>query len=256
MKLKEIIAFIEKLAPLETQAESDNSGLQLDCGKTEISRVLLALEITRGVVDEAVAEKADMIITHHPMFFHPLKNIIYDTPEGYCLGTLIKNDITVYSSHTPFDKAKGGNNEYFLKKLQCRKNKAISDFVYMGELDKAINLKELAERVAELAETPGMVSVSGDGDREVKKIAVCTGAGGELIHEAMEAGADVYISGEFRHHEAQGARERFFPIIAAGHWGSEMQFVDNMEEQLSKKFKGELTLIKSKVDQNPFDFVV
>ncbi len=256
MKLKEIVAFIEKLAPLDTQAEWDNSGLQIKSSKTEINRVLLALEITRAVADEAAAENADMIITHHPMFFHPLKNIIFDTPEGYCISTLIKNDITVYSSHTPFDKTKGGNNEYFLKKLKCKKIKPVSDFVYMGELDNAVSLKELAERVADLAETPGSVSVSGDRERMVKKVAICTGAGGDLIREAIDAGADVYISGEFKHHEAQGAREIFFPIIAAGHWGSEMQFIDNMEEQLSKKLKGELTVIKSKVNQNPFDFTV
>lgn len=121
MKLYDLINRLDSIVPEETQESWDNSGIQINCGNREIRRALVALEITFEVIEEAVREKADMIITHHPLIFTGLKSVDADEVRGRYIIDLINNGISVYSLHTNFDKAPGGNNDYITISLTLTK---------------------------------------------------------------------------------------------------------------------------------------
>ena len=112
MRMDDFIREVENIAPLELQEPWDNSGIQIRAGNNEISKVLVALEINERVIDEAIGAGADMILTHHPLLFEEIKKIDSNEVAGNHIVKLIRRGISVYSSHTPFDKCIGGNNDY------------------------------------------------------------------------------------------------------------------------------------------------
>ena len=112
MRIDDFIREVENIAPLELQESWDNSGIQIRAGNNEISKVLVALEINERVIDEAIGAGADMILTHHPLIFREIKSVDSNDVIGNHIVKLIRRGISVYSSHTPFDKCIGGNNDY------------------------------------------------------------------------------------------------------------------------------------------------
>ena len=120
MKLDAFVAKIETIAPLALQESWDHSGWQLRLTDGEIHRVLIALEINEPVIDEAIAVRAEVILTHHPLLFSPLREVDCNTVIGDQMIKLIQNRISVYATHTPFDKCSGGNNDYIGKLLQLQ----------------------------------------------------------------------------------------------------------------------------------------
>ena len=128
MKMSELIAEIEVIAPREIEEEWDNCGMQINMGNQEVNRVLVTLEITKGVIAEAMMKDIDFIITHHPLLFNKIDVVDYNSITGNYIIDLIKAGISVYSAHTTFDDAFGGNNEYLadifgLSRIRRIKNK-------------------------------------------------------------------------------------------------------------------------------------
>ena len=251
-KIKEVL---NDIAPLSTQEDWDNSGVQVCCGHVNVKKALIALEINNEVIDEAIKNKVELIIAHHPMLFDPIKSICPCDHKGAYIIKLIKNNISVFSLHTPYDKVKGGLNDYFLEKLGLKNIKQVSDFARVGNLPTKTKLETLAKKVAKFTDCEGMVRVFGDPKKEVKKVGIVCGGGSEFYTEAMEAGADVFITGDVRHHLAWNAKEEGMCMIDALHWGTEKFFVDDMYDMLNKKIGKEVKLIKSKVNQNAIDFM-
>ena len=256
MKTKDIIKIIEKVAPLETQEEWDNSGMQICAHDREIKRILVALDITNDVIDEALENKIDLIVTHHPLIFYPLSLVDMKQRVDKCVIRLAESDINVLSFHTPFDKAKGGINDYFLGQLGVKNIQIYNDLVRVGSLSKAITLKELAEKIAKVSGQKGFVKVQGDPKAKVKNIGMCSGSAGEMFDIAKEAGADVYISGDIKHNEGLDAKDTGIYLIDAGHYGTENCFIEIMYKLLSSKCGTKVKVYKTKTVQNPFDYTV
>ena len=118
MKLEDIAHFIEENCPLSLQESWDNSGFQIKLGNPDITRVLVSLEVTDSIITEAEAYGAELILCHHPMFFTPVRSIDDNSVIGNYICRLITSGISVYATHTPFDKCAGGNNDYLAAKLQ------------------------------------------------------------------------------------------------------------------------------------------
>jgi len=256
MKNYEIKAVLDKIAPLNTQAEWDNSGIQICFGKREIKTVLVALEITDEVITEAENKKVDMIITHHPLIFEPIKSLHVCDPRGRYVERLVKDGIVVYSSHTPFDICKGGNTDYLMKLMGVKNVKAFEGtdgFVKVGKLSKATTLSQFAYDIANKLSLDGL-KFAGDPDKKVLTVACCTGAGGEFWFDVKED-VDVYVTGDVKHHEAQYASDAGIGLIDAGHWGTEKFFVENMAAKLAEPLKGKVKIIKSEVNQDPFSYM-
>lgn len=259
LKLQEIL---EDIAPLEMQEDWDNSGMQIDMGRSSVSRILVCLEITGEVVEEALNADVDFIVTHHPLLFHGIKKIDRNDAAGRNLLDLIFTGISVYSAHTCFDIAPGGNNEDLAARLRLCKVSGFAgqegepEWGLAGYLATPMRLADFAMYLDEILDSPGGLKVSGDAERIIQKVGLCTGAGGEFLPAAAEAGCDVYISGDLKHHEVQDAKENGMCVIDAGHYGTEFLFAENMAKRLRERTAGQAVVLESQVNVNPYDFVL
>ena len=256
MEKQQFLNILNDIAPLSLQEEWDNSGMQIDCGSKEVSRVLLALEVTNRVIDEAKREKCDMIVCHHPLLFAPVKQITPDFTVGSYILRLIKEGISVYAAHTCFDKAPGGNNDYLMKAIGCNFPEELAGGIArIGRLDKPVSFDEFISEVNAACGYEGL-KIQGDSDREIRTFAVCTGAGGEYVYDAVREGADAYVSGDIKHHDAQAAKDLGICLIDAGHYGTEWQFVPNMAAQLRADERFTAECLKSEAMANPFEYTL
>ncbi|QAT42898.1 Nif3-like dinuclear metal center hexameric protein [Aminipila luticellarii] len=257
----ELIHALKKIAPAELAEPWDNSGMQIDLAQDEVKKILVSLEITKEVVQEAVTLGADLIVTHHPLYFSPLKRIDYKNIIGNYTVELIKNGISVYSAHTNFDKADRGNNFYLAKLLGLENLNSFEPFGkefigLFGDVSEKKPLKELVKEVeCRLNLSPKELQVVGEPDQEISRIGLCTGAGAEMLDIASRTGCELFITGDVKYHDAMRAKETGMNVIDAGHYGTEKIFVRNMAEQLKELLKGQAEIFESQVNINPFDFL-
>ncbi|MBQ4505710.1 MAG: Nif3-like dinuclear metal center hexameric protein [Firmicutes bacterium] len=250
---------LDELAPLELQDEWDNSGVQIDCGNDEVKMVLAALEISFDVIDEAVSKGADMILTHHPLFFEPLKSIDSNELSGAYSQRLIRAGISVFSMHTNFDNAPYGMNDMILEELGAEVEGCALDergeeipCLKMAVFPEAVSVEGISSRLHEILEYQSPISITGDTSAMADRIALCTGAGGCFWKDALRNGAQLFITGEIKHHEAGPARECGLNVIAAGHWGTEWLFSDFMKLWAEQRCP-EIELIPSELRCDPVD---
>lgn len=257
MNKKALAAIIEEICPSETAESWDNCGFQLDVGAEDIKTVLVSLEVTGAVIDEAVRKGAQMILTHHPLLFSGIKKIEEADVIGNYLIRLIQAGISVYSCHTSFDKLKDGNNDYFgllLEFQDVRPFDADNGFCRRGQTPFDMTFAEMIRKVSEeLAVEERYFKWVGDLTRQIKTVGWCTGAGSEFIKTAAEEGCDLYITGDLKYHEAQMAKEMGICVLDVGHYGSEKIFTENIADMLREKTFGmDLEVLQSELDLNPF----
>lgn len=256
MEKQLFLTVLNDIAPLSLQEEWDNSGLQIDCGNKDVSRVLIALEVTGKVVEEAIREKCDWIVCHHPLYFRPVSSITPDDTVGDQTLRLIRAGISVYAAHTCFDKAPGGNNDYLMKAIGCSFPEDLAGGIArIGHLDRPVSFDEFISDVNAACGYEGL-RIQGDSDREIRTFAVCTGAGGEYVYEAFRQGADAFVSGDIKHHDAQAAKDLGICLIDAGHYGTEWQFVPNLVSRLRADERFTAEYVKSETMANPFEYTL
>jgi len=258
MNYLNIFKELNEIAPLELQEEWDNSGWQINLNNPDIERVLVAMDITDDVIDEAIFEKCQLIVTHHPLFFGSFNEIDSNKLIGNYAVRLIGAGISVYASHTPFDKVKGGNNDYLGKLLDLEDVGYLkgddSKFLRTGYLKKKCNISEFADFCSnKLNLSKEFFNFVGDKDAKVKKIAWCTGAGADFIELVKYNECDLYLTGDLKYHTALEAKAISLNVLDLGHYATEHTFVDNMSNKL-KNLKG-LKVVESKVNNNPFSII-
>ena len=250
-KCKDIIGFIEKLAPTNLAEDWDNVGLMVGDLEAEVKTILVALDINDEVIDEAITKNADMIITHHPFIFGSIKKINSESAVGRRSIKLIKNGIAVYSAHTNLDIAKNGTNDVLANLIGISNR----DFLIVtgennglgrvGELGEPIKFIDFAR---DLKNKLGMknVTITGDTEKVIKKIGLCTGqgSGSEYMAKAKELGCDAYVTGDLRYHEAQYANNIDLCVVDITHYESEVlivpvlcEYLDNCSKQNNFDFK-------------------
>lgn len=259
MKMSELQNIIENMSPLELQESWDNSGMQVLTCDRDINRILVAMEVTSKVIDEASGYGADVIITHHPLIFDRLNKVDCNDITGNLIIKLIKANINVYSSHTPFDKCSGGNNDYLARLMHLTDVKKMeeddSGYCRVGFVDGECSVSEFADQLCRwLKLDKGKLSFSGDPDSRAYKVGLCTGAGSDFIFAAKKAGCDLFVTGDVKYHAAQNAKERGLNLLDIGHYGSERLFAENMASYLRKHITS-AEIIISQEDINPFDTI-
>ena len=256
MRKEELIKAIESFAPPELAEDWDNTGVQIDMGYPEVKRVLTALEITDEVIDEAMNAEADWIVTHHPLIFTSTSCIDYADNTGRYIERLIRAGISVYSSHTAFDKTEGGNNDYLGKLLGFVDMKPFGNdngYLRCAVLPEAEFFGDIIKTSAEkLGIDLRLFRAVGDPEAKIGKVGWCTGSGAEFIQYAFDEGCDLYITGDVKYHDAQLAKGLGICVLDCGHYGTEKCFTDNMAEVLEKSTDAEI--IRSGVDINPFSW--
>jgi len=224
---------------LKPQESWDNSGLQIGSLSDDIKNIMLTLDIDYEAVEHAVKNNVQLIITHHPFLFSSLKSIDYNTYEGKIIRELILNNINLYSMHTNLDMADKGVNHQLAEKLNIGVyeilNIAGADGAGYGGIGNISprNIIEYASEVKAKLNTGHIKIYCNDKGRNVARVAFCGGSGSEFIYDAISKGADVYITGDIKYHQAQLALQNNLCIIDAGHYYTEYQSMRVIEQVLS-----------------------
>ena len=254
MKVRDIVAAIEEFAPLGIQEKWDNSGLCIGSPEDEVSSVLLGLDCTPELVDEAVACGADMIVTHHPLIFSGLKKISPDDLVGAAVIKAVKAGISIYAAHTSADKVIAGVSGAMAARLGLG-NVTILDedgdgtgLGVVGDLPEAVTAAEAVKLVKERFSLKAM-RASRPVEGKISRVAMCGGSGGSLIAAAQAAGAQLYISGDISYHNF--FTKEGFMIMDIGHYESEIEIVDILFSLLRKKFPTFAVRITQNLYSNP-----
>lgn len=264
MKCKEICERIEARYPVAYACEWDNPGLLVGSYEKEVDRIYLGLDATEAVIDAAVAARADLLITHHPMIFSPLRKVNTEDFIGRRIIRMIQTDLSYYAMHTNYDVC--GMAELaaaYLKLTGCRVlepvvcgiNRASGEsqgFGRIGALPRIMTVRECCAYVKDAFRLPN-VRVFGDLNREVACAAVAPGSGKSMIKAALNEQVEVLITGDIDHHEGIDAVSQGMTVIDAGHYGIEHIFIEDMERFLREQIPA-VEIIKAPVCQ-PFEVV-
>ncbi|WP_196593131.1 Nif3-like dinuclear metal center hexameric protein [Pectinatus sottacetonis] len=365
-----IIEAMEKIAPHNLAEEWDNPGLLIGDPAQKINKLIVCLDVNNNVINTALKEKCDMIISHHPFIFHPLKKIRTDLPQGKSIQTLLANNIAVFAAHTNLDSALGGINDYlchlwglhntiplntasteeliklivfvpvdYAEKVRLAIGKAGAGFVgkysncsfesngtghflplpgtnpFIGEIGKTASVNETKietifpakiqskvikamlkahpyeeaayelhslkptniftglGRIGELSTAIDLedftamikntlpvknIRLVKSNNKKIKKAALCSGTGAEFINRAKFMGADIYITGDVKYHEAQKAQELNMNLIDAGHFGTEFPIVKYLAKKLetiATKNKWQIKVLHDKASVDPFTVI-
>ena len=242
MLCKEIMQVIEATYPRSAALDFDNVGLLAGRAEKEVNRVYLALDATDGVIDRAVEAGADMLITHHPLIFSPLKKVTDEDFISRRVVRLIQNDIAYYAMHTNYDVI---GMAALSEKILWIKNTQVLDVTMsedgreegigrIGELEKPMTLEECCVYVKHRLKL-GSLKVFGDMDQKVSRLAISPGSGRSAVAPAIAKGADVLVTGDIGHHDGLDAVGQGLAVIDAGHYGTEYIFIDDMKQFLEEK---------------------
>jgi dinuclear metal center YbgI/SA1388 family protein len=254
MKVKDIINIIEEFAPLGIQEKWDNSGLCIGSPEDEVTSVLMGLDCTPELVDEAIECGADMIITHHPLIFSGLKKISSDDLVGAAVIKAIRSGISIYAAHTNADKVIAGVSGAMAAKLGLE-NVSILDedgegtgLGVVGDLPVPMTAQEAVAYVKDRFALKAM-KTSRPIDGKISRIAMCGGSGGSLIGAAKASGAQLYISGDISYHNF--FTPEGFMIMDIGHYESEIEIVDILFSLIKKKIPTFAVRITQNIYSNP-----
>lgn len=255
--LSDIVRILDNLAPPSLAEEWDNSGLQLGNPAWPVNKIWVALDPTIQVVEAACAQKVDLLITHHPLIFKPLKAIEFHTPLGAVINMATRHNLAIFTAHTNLDSAPGGLNDIFAHRIGLKdleplapggEIKHFKQDIYplisherrpgigrIGHLDKAMDLKSFARAIKEKMGLQ-LIKFVGDPHLSVKKVAVCTGSGSNLLSIFFASGAQVYISGDIRYHDARDVEAANLGVIDIGHFSSEHFIAADLAARLGTIF--------------------
>ena len=228
MTNQDILQALDKKAPFSLAEEWDNVGLLIGSADHEVSRVLVTLDATVGAIEAAKAVGAELIVTHHPVIFSPLKELD-SNGIPYALAAA---GIDVISVHTNADKANGGVNDVLAARLGLNDLRTTEDgFCRIGTLGEPTDATSFAKTVAETLDTAVRVNDGG----LIRTVAVCGGSGGDFI-TPLAGEIDAFVSGEVRHHQWLEANALGVTVVEAGHYATEVPIVDTLCEWLNEAF--------------------
>jgi len=219
--LREIINSIESVAPRSAQEAWDNSGMQVGDTGREVSSVLLTTDITEDVVNEAIMHGCELIVSHHPLLFHGLKQVCGQTPQARVVEMAIKHNITIYSAHTNLDSVVGGINTKLAERLGIIDYRLLTEsgLGAIGRLPQPMTYADFIGHVHDTLDCT-YIRYTKAPKSSVETVALCGGSGAEFIEEAIAQGADVYLTADVKYHEFQDAEGRI-GLIDIDHWISE-----------------------------------
>lgn len=243
MKISTVYNYIDTIAPFEMQMSFDNAGLLVGNVDGEFENALLSLDITPQVVREAVDKNCQLIISHHPVIFQPLKKCLADN----LVYQLAQNGLTAICAHTNFDMAVGGVNDALCQLLDINVKNVdqVSSAFRMGTLQQSMTAKEFAAIVAERLHTVVRLT---NAEKIVQTIAVCGGSGGDFYADAFCAGAQMLLTGEAKHHELLDAQALVFSLAVAGHFETETVAMPFLAKRLQVVFPQNKFLISEQTN--------
>lgn len=230
--IKDILQYADTVAPLSTKAEWDNCGLLVGDENTEIHKVLLSLDITESVVEEAAKKGCELIISHHPVIFSPMSSI----SSEHIVYKLIRNGVSALCLHTNLDRAEDIGVNVCLADTLGLSNCTLfcSDFLCVGTLPHTMTDKEFAKYVKQKLGCKGVRYTNG---KDVRTVGVSSGGGGDAVELYDMYEFDALVTGELKHHQFLYANEHNLCAVEAGHFNTEDVVIPVLCDNLSAKFK-------------------
>ncbi len=255
-----ISKIIEEFTPLKLQESYDNSGFVVGDPSTVVTNILVAVDVSEEVIEEAIAIGAEMIITHHPIIFNPIKRLTSSNYVERCVMLAIKNDIVLYAAHTNLDSVQNGMS-WRLGEILGLKNMTVLastaadpnvGFGVVGYLDAPQVTMEYIEYVGRQLNC-SMLRYSDIVSPTCQSVAICTGSGGSLIAEVQKADVDLYVTSDLRYNDFMSPSGNF-TVVDVGHYESEYCAIDILIDILSKKMIN-FAVHKSRCTRNPINYI-
>lgn len=240
LKVKDIIGNLEKKYPKANAESWDNVGLIVGKLNQEVRKVQVSLDATNEAIENAIKNNADLIITHHPMIFKPVKTITTMDNLGRKIIKLIENNKSLYAMHTNLDSSKDGLNDYILNLLEVENSKIIDVNEFDNEvgigrlytLSKEMNIDEYATFVKNSLKIKNIRIISENREKIIKKVALINGSGMSYWRKVKSLGADLFITGDIGYHDALDAKEAGINVFDIGHFESENCFVELLRKDI------------------------
>lgn len=266
--IKRLLSILNSLAPFTLAEPWDNVGLMVGNPDQSVRGIMVALDPTAALFEEAISQGCNAIITHHPLIFHPLKTIRTDAPLGRMLKTAFAHDLAIIACHTNLDLIAAGVSNAMAEKLKLQKTASLSGhesaateenqgFGKIGHLPKPLPARQFLDFLLTVLELEA-VQVVGPLPEMIHTVALCGGSGSELAEQAHCLGAQVYITGEVKHSVARWAEDSGFCVIDAGHYSTERLIVPALADMLKKAcategFTG--TITTGQQQKNPMQWI-
>lgn len=240
LTVADLCQFLETFAPSSLAAEWDNVGLLVGDRQQKLERAMTCLTVTPEVAAEAIRERADCLVTHHPLPFRPLKRLTTDEPAGRLLLDLIRAGVAIYSPHTAFDSANAGINQQLADGLGLVDVQPLVPAESLGtgrigRFHQPQTLGQVAARLKQFLKIGGL-HVVGNVRRSIERVAIACGSAGDLLDSAIVAGCDLFVTGEARLHTCYEAESRGVAMLLAGHYASERFGVERLADELGAQF--------------------
>lgn len=263
--VKEIYTALDAFAPFDTQAAFDNAGFLVGRGDRDVSRVLVALDITAAVIEEAKQLGAELIVAHHPLVFDPIRSVTDESLTGSKLLCLAQSGIAAICAHTNLDACEGGVNEllaraldlFELEQLHSEGEDRFGRPYGIGRIGtlrtkNIVKAKDFAVLVKERLSAAGVRFV--DAGRPVSRVAVGGGSCGSMLADAVAAGCDTFVTADVKYNVFLDAAELGINLLDAGHFATEDVVTQPLVDLLAEKFPG-LTVQKSAVHREVYSCV-
>jgi dinuclear metal center YbgI/SA1388 family protein len=260
MKVRDILAGIDSFAPFRSAKEWDNVGLMIGDPLWEINRLAVSLDPLPEVLEEALRQGCQGLLTHHPLFFKPLRFIDLSSPAGRMIDMAVKVKIAVMSAHTNWDSAEGGVNRTLAEKLELmlvaplvRAESGAGGMGATGELPAAVSARELLGKIKR-AWNLTRIDYYGDRDCSILRVALCGGSGGSLWPAALSAGADLYITADMKYHDLLDCARERLPAAVVDHGEMESAALDELARRVALTGEVEAVVLGRRVLKTPLRF--
>ena len=257
--LAEVVEFLDKTFPASTAAEWDNVGLVVGEPTKDVERILLTIDVTEETVQQAISEKASLIVAHHPLLLHGEISAAVASSKEQLMSLLLRHKIALYTAHTNADCAWPGVSDALAELIGISVTPEFALEVEtgigrIGELGKPISAVEFANQIASsLPRSPSPVNVAGDITKLVKSVAVCGGAGDSLLDVVADLNVDAFITSDLRHHVAsEFVAANDCVLINIAHWASEWPWLNQLARQMHDTFGDKVKVIVSQIPTDPW----
>ena len=263
MLAKKLIDRFESFAPKTIAFTNDPVGLQIGNVNNDIKRVLVTLDVRPEVVDEAIKQNCDMIFSHHPLIFRPIKNLDLSNPQNQMYAKLIQNSILVYSAHTNLVVAKGGMNDWLTEAMGLNHVQMVYSNHYdtnigrIGVLPTPVTVEEFTKTLKKIFNLDGLRLVANDNKAMVKNVAVVGGDGGKFYPEMLKAGADVFVTGDVYYHTGHDMLADGINVVDVGHNVEKICIpkLASLFNEWKANNDWKVEIIESTVNTNPYQFI-
>lgn len=255
-KIADIISILESFAPVRLQESYDNAGMQIGDVNDDATGILLCLDVTEAVVDEAISRGCNLIVSHHPLLFGGIRRITTEDDRGRIIIKALRHGISIYAAHTNLDRAREGVSWEIARMLGLRKlmvlDKDDADpgvgLGIVGEIEQLPTL-EFLRKVKDTFHVKCLRYSDNFPRLTIRRVAVCGGAGASLIRSAIDAGADVMVTGDVKYHDFTSYSSRIL-IADIGHYESEICTRRIFMRLFSDRFP-DLQIYMADTDSNP-----